>query len=377
MLDVDNALPYLLEKRLIDLDWIIEGNLIIRSAARRNRNLRIDDPDNTGYLIKQPDAMTPAGPLTLKNEVAFYEFCQHEDAAQPLTPYLPRMVLRDPDRTLHALELVSGARTLTLYHAGDTFDSFPLGPSRALGEGLGTLHRIFRVPGLAEHPTLAGLSRRVPWVFRAHRPTPSMLADLSPAGARVIEIIQSEPRLADSLDGLASRWQFDTVIHGDIKADNILVASRRIEGNPDGVGVWIVDWEFVQIGDPAWDLACALHDYVIFWTSSMPSEPSLSPEEIGDQARLPIEALHGPIRALWEGYRLTAQLDWEAADSLLRRSVEFSAVRLIQAASELSLEEDELMVQAVLLLQIAANVVADPGAAQAYLYGIAPECSNR
>ncbi len=55
MLDVDDAIPFLLEHGLVQRDWIVKGDLILRSAARRNRNLRIEGPGGAGYLIKQPD----------------------------------------------------------------------------------------------------------------------------------------------------------------------------------------------------------------------------------------------------------------------------------------------------------------------------------
>lgn len=57
MLNVDNAIPYLLEHDLIDPTWIIDGDLTIRCAARRNRNLRVEGPDGAGYLIKQADEL--------------------------------------------------------------------------------------------------------------------------------------------------------------------------------------------------------------------------------------------------------------------------------------------------------------------------------
>ena len=78
-------------------------------------------------------------------------------------------------------------------------------------------------------------------------------------------------------------WRDETLIHGDIKSDNILVGPPRDRHEAQEDTVWFVDWEFVQIGDPAWDLASALHDFMIFWTSSMPLEPDLAAEAMIDQ----------------------------------------------------------------------------------------------
>ena len=116
----------------------------------------------------------------------------------------------------------------------------------------------------------------------------------------------------------------------------------------------------MQIGDPAWDLAAALHDDIVFWTSSMPQDPTLSADERIEQARYPLEVVKQATRALWEGYRQGAGLDRggsEAAD-LLGRAVAFSAARLILAAHELSLEQEDISVQAVLLLQIGMNLLS-------------------
>jgi aminoglycoside phosphotransferase (APT) family kinase protein len=174
---------------------------------------------------------------------------------------------------------------------------------------------------------------------------------------------------------LSLRWRAETVIHGDIKSDNVLTGPQR-EGHTGGdVGVWIVDWEFVQIGDPAWDLAAALHDDIVFWTSSMPQEPTLSADERIGQARYPLELLKRATSALWDGYRRAAGLDLGGAeaDDLLCRAVAFSAARLILAAHELSLEQEDISVQAVLLLQIGMNLLTDPESGQMNLYGIPRE----
>ena len=71
MLDVDNAVPYLIEHGLIQLDWILSGELTIRSAARRNRNLRVEGPGGAGCFVKQPDSLVSPGGKTLRERGRF------------------------------------------------------------------------------------------------------------------------------------------------------------------------------------------------------------------------------------------------------------------------------------------------------------------
>src|SRR5262249_23605817 len=134
------------------------------------------------------------------------------------------------------------------------------------------------------------------------------------------------------------------------------------------------DWEFVQIGDPAWDLAGALQDTLMFWTASMPLEPGLSVAEMAAQARCPLEVLRGGLRALWNGYRTATALVPAEADDLFHPAVVFSAARSIQASYELCAEREDLPPQAVLLLQVSTNLLTDPVLGQVHLYGIPREC---
>ena len=59
--------------------------------------------------------------------------------------------------------------------------------------------------------------------------------------------------------------------------------------NEDGpVELWIVDWEAVGFGDPAWDVAGALQDFLVYWVFSMPMSHELTPEQMIAQARVPL-----------------------------------------------------------------------------------------
>jgi hypothetical protein len=133
---------------------------------------------------------------------------------------------------------------------------------------------------------------------------------------------------------------------------------------------WIVDWETAQLGDPAWDLAGALQDFLVVWVLSMPLSVELTSSERIARAARPLADLRPPIAGLWEEYRRTARLEPDDADKFLDRAVRYSAARLIQTVYELLFMEPIVAGPSVLLLQIAANLLAEPLRGQVELFGI-------
>ncbi|MFI5459405.1 MAG: phosphotransferase [Isosphaerales bacterium] len=370
MLNVDCVTDFLREHGLIDNSWIIDGSLTIRSAARRNRNLKVEGPRGAGFLIKQPDNSAEGGFDTLRCEAVFHRFCGEEPAVAPITRILPRLLFSDIAEAVLVFELIADAGSLGSRLDAGNDQGLTVPAARALGHALGTVHRVLSLSDWMQDPRLAGLSRALPWAMLLHKPGPALLASLSAANFQTVRILQTDEGLGDRLDRLARQWRPETVIHGDIKLDNILVRPPRQERETAPVELWIADWETVRIGDPAWDLAGALQDFLVFWVSSMPVSGELTVEQMIAEARVPLEALRGAMRALWSGYRAGAGLGPADADGLLLRAVSFSAARLIQSVYEISYEADRLDGHSVVLLQIAANLLAEPELGQVQLYGI-------
>jgi hypothetical protein len=370
ILDVESVVPFLLECELIDAGWIVEGTLGIRSLARRNRNLRIDGPDGRGFLLKQPD--DPAGVETLRRERTFHEFCRCEPAAAPVIPSLPTLVHGRDDPVALVFERIAGAVTLDATWGAEAISGLDVAAARALGWGLGTLHRVFGGMDLGHESRLAWLPRDRPTVLDLHQPGPTLLATVSPANIETLRILQSSEVLGDHLDRLRGRWRPETVIHGDIRPDNVLVRAPRAEEAPDRPELWITDWEMVQVGDPAWDLAGALQGVLVAWVTSMPLADADDARELADRARLPLVDLHASTRAIWAGYRDAGAMDPDRAEDLLRRAIAFATARLIQSAWELAAESDQLPGHAALLLQVGENLAAEPGRGRLELFGLAP-----
>lgn len=374
MLTLEDSVQYLLDRNLVTLQSIVEGDLTISNAARRNRNLRVARTDGPGYLVKQPDDPTLGGAYTLQQEANFYAFCQQETAVAAMQTLLPRMLYCDAEQSLLAIELFENALPLWSYYYQFEAGSFPAGVAGTLGRALGVLHDTFHTPGLADDSRLGWLRRDLPWVMQVHKPGPEMLAVLSPANYQTLGILQTQEGLSGRLDGLRRLWKPQAVIHSDIKSDNVLVLPPRADAGTDLPEIRVIDWETVQIGDPAWDLAGALQDFILFWVCSM-NQMLRTSEEMVMSARYPLSVLQPALRALWRGYRSAARLTPAEANALIARATVFSAARLIQSAYEHAQNSRDLPVGSVLLLQISANLLADPETGQVQLYGLFQEVS--
>ncbi len=367
MLSLDDAAPYLLARRLIDPDWIIGGSLTIRHAARRNANLLIEGPGGAGLLIKRPGEAEARSRETLGAEASFYQYCQSEPAAARVAAIAPRLIAYDGEGPVLALGLLSEAVTLSAFLKPNADQRSAIAVAGAIGGALATVHRTFRTPELAQCPRLAWLSRAAPWAMALHRPTPQVLSILSPANAELIRVLQTEEGCARELDSLLEGCGAETVIHGDFRPDNVLVKNSGTEGPWE---IRLIDWEMVQLGDPAWDLAGALMAFVKSWVVSIPMTADLSIDERAALAKFPFETVQALSRSLWKGYQVAVEADQIELRLLLDRAVKLSAVRLIQSAYEISSELSVLDPRSVIMLQLSANVLSQPELARARLFGI-------
>jgi hypothetical protein len=363
-LTVDTVIPYLIERNLVSVASIVEGDLEVIDAGRRNQNLKIVRRHGPSYLIKQPGEGERATDATLSREASFYNYCLLDPGVPNMRALLPAVRGWDENRCLLMLELIDGG-PLWAHYARTPAPEFSSDAAAPLGDALGTVHRLF-----GEQPSwpvwMTGLPATPPWILFAHRPTPEFLAGLSPANSEVLKMLQKDRRMAGGLDSLRTEWAANTLIHNDIKGDNILVTARDNEG----VRVRIIDWELIQIGDAAWDVGGVFRDFLEYWLLTVPLSGDLTPEQMLDGAQLPLAKLHPAARAFWHAYRTSTRMDSNSAGTFLLRSLRFAAARMAQAAYELSSSVREPSNLAVAMLQLAVNILADARHASIHLFGI-------
>ena len=357
MLQQSDLTRYLFEKDLLEPDSIVSGDLDIRDASRRNRNFKVLRKQSRCYFLKQG-----IGPLaSLEREAAVYRFLRLLPAKLDIVESLPTVILHDDAQRTLVIEMA---------HRSETVDEYcfrcgriPMWVGGRLGRALGDLHRLRR----DESPPQE-FEVEAPWVFAIHEPRLRVFWGASEANLSLIRIIQEHSGLRAELEGLRDAWRAEALIHGDLKAANLVV-----EGGPTGRsrrGFKIIDWELAGYGDPAWDVGSVLSDCLALWILSIPMAQELTVEQSLPLARIPLKRLTPFVRSFWSAYVDRRGLNPEAAAEVLRRSMSHAAARLLQTAYETTRQADRLSANTVHMVQLSWNLMTRPDEAASRLFGL-------
>ena len=154
MLNVDSTLEFLLECALIPVSWIIRGDVTVRSAARRNRNLTVEGPDGVGLFIKQPDDPMNGAGETLRREATFHRLCSEESDLAPLRRFITHLIESEDSETILVFELISDAITLQTQFESCAGEGITVEAANILGRAAGFRPSSLQVPrSRASSPT--------------------------------------------------------------------------------------------------------------------------------------------------------------------------------------------------------------------------------
>jgi hypothetical protein len=239
------------------------------------------------------------------------------------------------------------------YHASRR--TFPPDIGHLLGEGLGLYHA--HAGTLLESKELQVLfARQVPDILRLESGGHAALWRFGRIGPAISSLIQQQREFQTLLDALGADWRCDSLIHGDMKWDNVLV----FPAENSGLDFRIVDWEMADFGDAAWDVGAVLQSFLAVWIQSMPIASGLPPEAYIDMAAQPLEAMRPVLRAFWDAYAGTRGFGEVQQKCELERCMRFAAARLVWVTVEQRLYAPRLDPAAAALLQVSLNVLKDP-----------------
>lgn len=358
ILTSQSLLGHLLERGVIDWAAVAGGGVRIAEATRRHRNFKVLRRNGPGFFVKQAQSWDPHTTFCLLREGTCSWLAQNERVFGPLRGRLPAFRDYDPSRHVLVVELFAEAEGLAEYHQRRAV--YPPEIGAGIGRLLGELHaEVHITPGDGRFaPVFPGI---VPPILTLHQTPPASLQAYGPAAAQVIGLVREDPGLAQALFELVRDWRRSSLIHGDVKWDNLLVGEN-------GGGLKLIDWELADVGDPAWDAGAVFQAYLAAWLGSMPAVP-VAADALAAQAGIPLERLQPAMHAFWESYCEARGIPADDRRRQRLRCLRYGAGRLIQTAFEIAAFTRQWAPQALRLVQLSRSVLTRTGEAAEALLG--------
>lgn len=363
-LNRENALAYGLRNKLCDVKSIIDSDVKIIDFSRKNRNIKLNRKRGTSYFLKQPDINSMHDISRIRKEARLYKIINRDSNFLQLRSILPSFYMFDQKNNILVTESLTAYKSFYDYCKNFHPTEFPFEPFLNLGRSIASYHKLLQSHFVNKKFNF--VSRMAPPNIVVVRPTPSLLSILSAANLDLIRIIQHDPELVKEIEKVYFNWDRHTIINGDLKWDNVLLYKRDDLNQFD---IKIIDWELIEFGDPAWDIAGILHDFLIIWINSL-NITGIKKHDLDISMYYPLDKMKKAMRNFWRGYLQGMEINARAANTLLLKSARYCAARLVQKTYEMHANSSSLSNKGLYIIQLSRNIFKNTENSVIHLFGI-------
>lgn len=320
-------------------------------TIKNERNIILLPADTTKPYIIKCARVSSHFPSSLTNESWFYNWIYSNQTLLPMRKFISIFYGSFQQGQILAIENLSNFITLySYYKRRKTFSKIW---TVYLAENLAKLHSISFIEINNKSSEIPRHKLEVPLVNKI---TPEFLAHNENSLIELIEILQNQDEFA-SLHKFQASQNPRCLIHGDIKFDNILI--KKFKDNPSRKMIFI-DWELCGLGDPEYDVATIIANFLLFWINSVKLQNSKELIDWQSHAMVSFTHLKEIISTFWSSYfyrqnRCTSDL---IVDKM--RSIEYVGVVLIQYVYSKILAGCRLSSNDVLCLIMTKSFLAKP-----------------
>ena len=112
LLTSTNLCHYLLARRIISKDTVVNAAFVAIDVSRRNRNFQVFCGAQGGYFVKQIQSWDPQSVAMLQSEAACYWLARHDDAFAGLAALTPEFHAYDVARHVLITGLLADSENL-------------------------------------------------------------------------------------------------------------------------------------------------------------------------------------------------------------------------------------------------------------------------
>ena len=372
-----NVLEYLIAKGLSN--WSEEASVQIEAKTAKNFNLLLSFPDHRQLLVKQ-EPYRQNKPITgaFLREWRIQSFLKRFPELSYLRSWLPEVLCFDPDNTIMVVKYLSDYQDLSSFY--DREKVFPTAIPKAIGTILGKIHcQTLARPdyqeflGFNSKSKVAGsvCSHRILGsVHHWARITPEVFARISTDGLKFYALYQRYDSLQNAIAELAASYEACCLAHNDLKLNNILLANDWQQEISDSILPFkLIDWEFSEWGEPAFDVGSLIASYLKMWLDSLVISCSIPIENTLRLAETPLELLQPSLTALATAYGDNFPQILERRPDFWRRVLQFAGLSLIQAIRSTLQYEKLFGNTGICMLQVAKTLLCHPEESLPMVFG--------
>lgn len=362
LLTEHNLFYYLLDKGMTDTAPVLNSEFTVRRSDSRNNNFIINrEYDHHSYFIKQVKAPDAEKIETMQVEATAYRMAHSDPQYKALKDFLPDFHYYDNTNHILITGQVKDAVSVYDYYMQQQQHSNDL--PVMIADILASFHKTINPSG--DQQAFRYFRRQLPWVFTIAGTAPASLnAPAQTADQQLMQMIAKNQALLQQVTPLATLWNPVSLVHNDAKLNNFLAGYDHEKGTIKFLR--LIDWELADIGDPLWDLATVMQNYLTLWlTTDLPDQQQASYFK-----KVSHEQVQPWIQQLWARY--VQQLKWPPAQiqPALLKTIRYCALKLIHTCFETTAPMPALQPVTVKMLQVAINILRSPEEAAVKLFGI-------
>ena len=342
----------MIRRGLLDPADIVRGDFRVEQITRHNRGFFVRRSARRRLYVKQLTSLDRYDVACLEREAHFLQLVARSAASASLRSAMPVFVDFDASRSALTVELFPDSNDLL--ESTEQLGEIPLDVARQTGQFAALLDSPYGRE-LAQQLDPKLCDGKPPWILSYHLDQGD--GWLSPANAELLQILQADPAVTAVLDEIRADWRTDSLMHTDLKWNNVLA----VPGTQGGPECRVIDWEMVNRGDAAWDAATMLQCWWWYWVLSTPPHEITSLDEFLERRRGAFEETRPSFEAFWSG--CVEELSPETQRERLDRCVRFGAARLLQTAYEQLQFETAIAKSTRLLIDLARRFLTNPDSA--------------
>lgn len=375
ILSSENVVKFLKQSKVCHPDFQPTVPVICKES--KNFNLVVKAKDSNSFLVKQ-NRIDSEGKTSgsLVTEWIVQELIDNFPSLTSIQPLISEVVKFDwQNSTLISVFYDDYIALDDFYESNKNYD-FRI--ASVVGTNLAKIHgatyqqqqqqeflgQYFKLE-LAQHPP--GFIRRL------NNISPKIFGETCPDGLTFYKLYQRFPSLNQAVIELYDRLQPACLTHNDLTLDNFII-DTQLDLSQDSVEIRpeqlkIIDWEFINWGDPAADLGMLTAQYLEEWLNSLFADRNLDFNTTLRLATCPLEKITPSLQAFLQGYLTQFPQILNARPDFVSRVVQFAGIGILSRLSYYVEYHHHFDNESLCKLQVAKNLLCNPQQGIETLFG--------